>query len=726
MFKKLLLILAVCGIARADTGFKNTIQFTETDNSPKCQAGQVKVSPGTLTCNGQTATITTGGGSGSTVLTSSAVAFGSSTNTVTGDASTFSWDNTNKALTVVGSQTISTITVNTNESIGTAPNQEYTLNIQSVGSSAGFSFGINELVNTGAVANYGIYANAHGSGSSDIAGQFVADGSASSEIGIVVNATGGTIDHAIQIVNGDIYSSINGAGSVNQCLASNGANNTPRWITVPLLNSTQTWTAQQAWSSPQPSTFTYGVTVGSITVGGDTSGAPFGVVGQSNFSSNIFINQGNGGYFLGNYNNYAIGMLGNSDGSLHLRTNTIDYFVQSSSGTIFTYGNLNISSGVQLNGSQGTNGQVLTSGGAGTIPSWTTPSAGGSSTINPTSVAGLNAYYSVVGASISADSNMQVCASSEMHTGSGGLGVTYGISDGSETVIQNGLGVTLSSGITLVNNTAAAAGAQQISPAMEFRSNGWKTNAPASTQTVKWDVYDLPIQGAANPTVELHFLPNVNGTAQMPVDMCGVATGGSAAIINLDGQGCDGTGFGPVNASSEFGFYTNTTERILVTNSGQVFANGQKLGWASGTLGNSFAPDTVISRNGVGTVEFDTSTVLGTYAQIIASTSTFYGPIISSGTAPTVVSCGATPNGSVSGTNTSGVITVGGGVVTSCTLNFSGAGFPSGSTVACVVSDNSTTVNASLGPVTTTSAVFNTNATLGGGLLHYICIGTRI
>ena len=62
--RAILLVLAFCGIAKADTGFTSTIRVTETDNSPACTVGQVKVSPGSLTCNGQVATITTGGSGG--------------------------------------------------------------------------------------------------------------------------------------------------------------------------------------------------------------------------------------------------------------------------------------------------------------------------------------------------------------------------------------------------------------------------------------------------------------------------------------------------------------------------------------------------------------------------------------------------------------------------------------------------------------------------------------
>jgi hypothetical protein len=62
--KSLFLILGLCGIARADTGFTSTIKVTEADNAPSCIAGQLKFSNGTVTCSGQTATITNTGGSG--------------------------------------------------------------------------------------------------------------------------------------------------------------------------------------------------------------------------------------------------------------------------------------------------------------------------------------------------------------------------------------------------------------------------------------------------------------------------------------------------------------------------------------------------------------------------------------------------------------------------------------------------------------------------------------
>ena len=75
---------------------------------------------------------------------------------------------------------------------------------------------------------------------------------------------------------GDIYISsglhLSGSeGTSGQVLKSNGPNSVPSWVTSSgtgdaVLASTQTWTGQETWASPSPSTFTYGVTAGSITV----------------------------------------------------------------------------------------------------------------------------------------------------------------------------------------------------------------------------------------------------------------------------------------------------------------------------------------------------------------------------------------------------------------------------------------------------------------------------
>jgi hypothetical protein len=76
------------------------------------------------------------------------------------------------------------------------------------------------------------------------------------------------------------------------------------------------------------------------------------------------------------------------------------------------------------------------------------------------------------------------------------------------------LGTTVvdGAGLWFSNSTAAAAGAQQISPIITFEGQGWKTTGTASVQTL-WQIYNLPVQGSANPTTNLIFQSKVAGSS---------------------------------------------------------------------------------------------------------------------------------------------------------------------------------------------------------------------
>ena len=63
--RALFLVIALLGSGYADTGFRDLIQVTEPDGSPRCMAGQLKFSAGSLTCSGNVATVSTGGGGSS-------------------------------------------------------------------------------------------------------------------------------------------------------------------------------------------------------------------------------------------------------------------------------------------------------------------------------------------------------------------------------------------------------------------------------------------------------------------------------------------------------------------------------------------------------------------------------------------------------------------------------------------------------------------------------------
>jgi fibronectin-binding autotransporter adhesin len=94
--------------------------------------------------------------------------------------------------------------------------------------------------------------------------------------------------------------------------------------------------------------------------------------------------------------------------------------------------------------------------------------------------------------------------------------------------------------------------------------------------------------------------------------------------------------------------------------------------------------------------------------------------LISSGTVPAVSTCGTTP--SVVGSDVAGTITVGGGVVTACTLTFQTAW---SAAPTCLVADNSATVTAGITAISASAFTVSTSATLGGGLIFYHCIGNK-
>jgi len=104
-------------------------------------------------------------------------------------------------------------------------------------------------------------------------------------------------------------------------------------------------------------------------------------------------------------------------------------------------------------------------------------------------------------------------------------------------VVTNGLGVTQTnaSGIMIENSTAAAAGAQQISPRLMFRGSGWKTNATAASQTVDFSLDVLPVQGAAAPTGTLQIASSIAGgayTNRLTIDTAGNVNAGASLTCN--------------------------------------------------------------------------------------------------------------------------------------------------------------------------------------------------
>lgn len=74
------------------------------------------------------------------------------------------------------------------------------------------------------------------------------------------------------------------------------------------------------------------------------------------------------------------------------------------------------------------------------------------------------------------------------------------------------LATTPTAYLTLRNTTAAAAGAQQVSPSLVLEGQGWKTTATAASQTVRFRENVLPVQGTANPSATWRLQSEINNS----------------------------------------------------------------------------------------------------------------------------------------------------------------------------------------------------------------------
>ena len=111
---------------------------------------------------------------------------------------------------------------------------------------------------------------------------------------------------------------------------------------------------------------------------------------------------------------------------------------------------------------------------------------------------------------------------------------------------RTALGTTSTDGVSLINTTAAAAGAQQVSPRLRLTGQGWKTDATAASQTVDWLLQTVPVEGAAAPTSYLDFGAQVNAggfgskmtlTSAGKLDVAAGAQFGSGNVDLIDSTG---------------------------------------------------------------------------------------------------------------------------------------------------------------------------------------------
>jgi hypothetical protein len=182
------------------------------------------------------------------------------------------------------------------------------------------------------------------------------------------------------------------------------------------------------------------------------------------------------------------------------------------------------------------------------------------------------------------------------------------------TIEADALGITPNHGFVLQNTTAAAAGAQQVSPAVIQKGKGWKTTATAASQDVFSRFYLEPVQGTANPSGVWHLDLQVNGGSWLTgitVDSAGnLAAGAEVAGNSFRDTGLADNAIPKVTAGTKV-FQAAVAETDFVTPTG------------TGTLSNKriTARITTISSSATPTINSDNCDVVNITALAAAITS---------------------------------------------------------------------------------------------------------
>ena len=156
------------------------------------------------------------------------------------------------------------------------------------------------------------------------------------------------------------------------------------------------------------------------------------------------------------------------------------------------------------------------------------------------------------------------------------------------------LGTTTAPYLTLRNTTAAAAGAQQVSPSFVLEGRGWKTTATAASQTVRFRESVLPVQGTTAPTASWKLQSEINDSGSW-TDTISVESGGSLRIISgtTSNQSMRGPTVGIYDSgASAMGFCVGTTLVMACDSSG--------LNLAGAALTLRFNSSTILAADAAG------------------------------------------------------------------------------------------------------------------------------
>ncbi len=234
-------------------------------------------------------------------------------------------------------------------------------------------------------------------------------------------------------------------------------------------------------------------------------------------------------------------------------------------------------------------------------------------------------------------------------TASNNLALTGGTIIGALTGNINALATTTLPAVNLINSTAALVGAQvQVSPALIFEGQAWKTNTTAGSQSVRFRQSVLPIAGAAAPSGIMLFQSDING-ANTWTNRLGIGFGSTVNGLytepgggiffagisagNQNNVGISGSGLAQLNLHANGGI-----THSIVNNASQGLMQAFNAGgfaWSStGTAG--FTADLILLRAAAASLQ------LGVNHATTATNQTIKAHNVTTGTGPNLILSGGT------------------------------------------------------------------------------------
>lgn len=194
----------------------------------------------------------------------------------------------------------------------------------------------------------------------------------------------------------------------------------------------------------------------------------------------------------------------------------------------------------------------------------------------------------------------------------------------------NNLGTTPSDASEFLNTTAAAVGAQQISPSIHWQGQGWKTAATAASQPVDVRCYVIPVQAAAAPNVTLDCDYSQNGGAFATLFTARWDGTLTRMLTGIYESGSNGYTIQPSSTGVQF------------SSNGLRQASGAYVGFQSGTTFQGI--DTASTRCAAGIWCFGTTTTVGDVTGATQDTATGTVAVLTTNLKPCSAG-GSTPTG---------------------------------------------------------------------------------